>query len=466
MEKQKQPDGKVIILNKPFLGGWLNKEGNIGHEVINFIKTDDGQYYVYNNPWGVCPKDIFVEGDTREKDEKYAAKYMVLTGPTKKVKGKGGASDKYVFDILYVIELAKKLHRCHHKRIQKEYRDENDEKKWTYEPDVEDLIVQQSAVQKEITDTWNIKYNNVFLHQIYGNDETFYVTFEGKKIYKAEKPIPVELKYNFQRNKGYLYNNKEFKDDYDDLEKLLDNETKTGGRLKEYALPRINQSTTKFTGKKTFLDLIGVTDSEQVYTNMLYHLLQHGELFKRFCTFFKECWETEAKATIDFDSDGTFEIFRESRIVNGRMDVCATSSRQRIIIENKVYSGLNGINPEDKTSQLSNYYEWGKCDESKKVEMALEPLCFITAPNFRKGVIEREIEEFDSPMCGKYYIITYGKIADFLRRERSLLDNFAYTNLVEQIIAAFDNLSYSTNEELYATMFYQATQSKKSNGSD
>lgn len=53
---------KVIILNKPFLGSWLENQNNIGHEVIDFLKTDNGEYYVFNNPWGVCPDDIFVKG--------------------------------------------------------------------------------------------------------------------------------------------------------------------------------------------------------------------------------------------------------------------------------------------------------------------------------------------------------------------------------------------------------------------
>ena len=58
---------EVIILNKPFLGGWLNGEGRIGHEIIDFFLADNGNYYVYNNPWGVCPKDTWV-GDSEEKN--------------------------------------------------------------------------------------------------------------------------------------------------------------------------------------------------------------------------------------------------------------------------------------------------------------------------------------------------------------------------------------------------------------
>ena len=96
----------VILLNKPFLGGWLNNKGNIGHEVIDFLKTDDENYYVYNIPWGVCPDDIWIEG-TRDLQqmgrEKYIGKYMVLTSESR----------GHDFDILYVIKLSEKLHRFH-----------------------------------------------------------------------------------------------------------------------------------------------------------------------------------------------------------------------------------------------------------------------------------------------------------------------------------------------------------------
>ena len=69
-------------MNKPFLGGWLDKQGNIGHEIIGFVLTDDNQYYVYNNPWGICPSNIWVEGTQgfiRNSKEQYIAKYTVLT---------------------------------------------------------------------------------------------------------------------------------------------------------------------------------------------------------------------------------------------------------------------------------------------------------------------------------------------------------------------------------------------------
>ena len=55
-------DDQVVILNKIFLGDWLNGDGNIGHEIIDFLLTDFNEHYIYNNPWGHCPNNIRVNG--------------------------------------------------------------------------------------------------------------------------------------------------------------------------------------------------------------------------------------------------------------------------------------------------------------------------------------------------------------------------------------------------------------------
>ncbi len=149
---------EIIILNKIFTGGWL-KDGNIGHEVIDFLATDAGDYYVYNNPWGVCPEDIWVDGTkklTRSKKEKYSAKYLVLTSEM----------HDHSFNILYVIELEEKLHRKHTKR------------------NIDDEFIRNQDTVKDIIRKRNIKYNDKYLYEIYGDDKSLYVTFKAKKYIK------------------------------------------------------------------------------------------------------------------------------------------------------------------------------------------------------------------------------------------------------------------------------------------
>lgn len=43
-------DNEAIVLNRMFTGDYL--EENIGHEVINLFKSDNGKYYLYLNALG------------------------------------------------------------------------------------------------------------------------------------------------------------------------------------------------------------------------------------------------------------------------------------------------------------------------------------------------------------------------------------------------------------------------------
>lgn len=411
-------DGHVILLNKPFLGGWLDDEGNIGHEIIDFLFTDNNEYFVYNNPWGACPDNIWVEGTTklvRNSKEKYIGKYMVLTSETRNKD----------FDILYVIELKEKLHRYH---IKKE----------------ESLDVRCPKEMVGLIKELNAVYNGRYLYDIF-EYESLCLTFRGNKIYKAVQPITITgLNYNFQRNKGYIYND-QYPNDYSIVLSTIENAI-ADGKLVDFTPRNVNREQIgDLNANKTFLDLISMQDSEQVYTNILHSLLEQGDLLKHFCLRFKE-----DKA---FDFDGVFKVFRETKVVDGRMDVCAESENQRIIIENKVYSGLNGLKPVDNKTQLSTYYDWGKI---KKID----PLCFVVAPNFRLGDIKTEISNLDPLMKPVYLVKTYGDIADFIEKEYSegnIPQDYTYYSLIPQIINAFKNFSYSTKEDLYARKFLEAT---------
>ena len=50
----KVDNNKEILINKMYVGRYLND--NIGHEVINLIKSDNGQNYIYVNPYGSMDK--------------------------------------------------------------------------------------------------------------------------------------------------------------------------------------------------------------------------------------------------------------------------------------------------------------------------------------------------------------------------------------------------------------------------
>lgn len=405
---------KVIILNKPFLGSWLENQNNIGHEVIDFLKTDNGKQFVFNNPWGACPDDIFVKGCTPNKKEVYEAQYLVLTSEMHN----GG------FYILYVIELKEKLHSLHTSK------DKN-------------VLVNNQNKIKTIIDNKDIVYNGKYLYDIYKNDESLFVTFEGNSIYKANTPIYVnDLSFNFQRNKGYVKSDV-YQNDYNKIITVINNALKNRDLL-PFAPFFVNQNIVSI--QSSFLELIGQESNEQVYTNILYSILNYQDVLLDFCSHFN-------KKQKCFNAKGKFNVYRESKVVDGRMDVCAESVNQRIIIENKVYSGLNGIKPTSNTTQLTTYYNWGK--DGKQYD----PLCYITVPDKRIQELTNEINKYDPNMINVYELIKYSEIAKFIKCEKNngKLKQYKYEYLIDDIIAAFDKLAAMSKEALYAELFYKAT---------
>ena len=52
----------TIILNRICTGDYLDEGANLGHEVVNLFKADNGKYYVY-----LMPDGTYIE--SREKDK-------------------------------------------------------------------------------------------------------------------------------------------------------------------------------------------------------------------------------------------------------------------------------------------------------------------------------------------------------------------------------------------------------------
>lgn len=425
--KSEKKQKEVILLNKPFLGDWLDDAKNIGHEIIDFLKTDNGDLYIYNNPYGQAPKSCI---GIKDKKKKYDAQYLVLTG-------KENAKEKS-FEILYVIELEKLLHKFSStKHKKKEKRSEKEEK---------ELRQRQKEIIKIIEEN-GIKYNGKLLNEIYKNDDSLYVTFKASKIYRAIVPIKVQMnEYDFRRNKGYLFEDKDEGDFKALKNSIIDDKTKSINRTlyEEFEPSKVDsKSIINLNKSKTFIDLTLQKSNEQIFTNMLFSLFDDGGLFKLFCDYFK--------GNRTFDASENYRVFRENKIVEGRMDICGDSEKQRVVIENKINSGLNGLKPRDSETQLTKYYRWAKEDKRD------EPLCFIIVPDARKRELENEIEKRDPQMKSIYLIVTYKNVSEFLEKNKINLKDYLYERYVDDMIMSFSNLSKLTKENIYVQMFTEET---------
>jgi len=191
----------VIILNKFLVGGWTEEKNNIPYELIDLLKTDDNQHYVYNLKTGTSPNNVGINS------KEYHAQYLVLTSDSI---GRDGA-----FDILYVIELEKKMHEMHMNRV--------DGKLYISDTN-------KTQIDKILKDN-NIKYGNHYVSEFHKNEEKpygFYVTFKAKRIYWA--PNKISFKPNQMqkcRNNFYYYDDKQTID-YQNLIGLISTSIKSG----------------------------------------------------------------------------------------------------------------------------------------------------------------------------------------------------------------------------------------------
>lgn len=408
----------VIILNKMFEGSWNNTEGHISHEIIDFVLTDEGQQYIYNTPGGHCPKEIYVGEKPTNKKETHKAKYLLLTSTTHKDKVKG----TYNFYINYFIELEEKLHN------------------FSTTEDIEKAKDTREEITKLCNDR-EIKYNGKYLYQIYNNDNSLLVTFKAKSIMKAKKPVEVALTYNFQRNKGYVKSDK-FPNDYQEIKNRIE-ESENWEKFELKRIDDLNCDKSNDFARKTFLDLILKTDSEECYTNILFSVLSQGDLINKFCKKFKKDNEI-------LNEEKSFDVSREFGIVGGRMDICADNGNQKIVIENKVFSGLNGVRKDEKT-QLSTYFKWAEKDTKQ------EPLCFITVPDYREDELKQEILEKDNGMKDIYNIVCYSEIRRFIEDHlEELNDNYDYDKYSMDFPAIFNQHSHKTKQEYYTNLFLRA----------
>jgi hypothetical protein len=403
----------VFILNKIFDGSWNDIEGNISHEIIDFVLTDSGKYYVYNVPYGVCPDWIHVKGDTDSTGGSYNAEYMLLTSE----------SHNKTVEILYRIKLIRKMHNLRYSR------------NWADNERMQQIM--QSVYENN-----QINYGGRIISDLIDNS-TPMVTFEAAFMEMPVDPIEISFsKYNYQRNKGYVKSD-EFPNDYKKLNDKL-NESK----WIRVGLNPMAAGTDNNYSSKTFLNLILKNRSEECYTNILYSILKHPGMLQKFCCRFA--------AEGAFDESKPFKVLREHKLTDGRTDVCANNGSQRIVIENKLDSGLNGLK-RDSCSQLSTYYKWAN-------EVEKEPICFITAPDYRissphpNGLsqLEREILKYDPKMMNKYTLVSYGDICDFVEKNKDeFSESYEYYRYLDDIIKAFRCYSYPTKSSYYQSLLQE-----------
>jgi len=300
----------VILLNNLFNGEYIKDK--VGGEIINMYQSDNGNHYIYVNPYG----NIHKQWDYRIKEILFIRSI-----------GNG---------IVKVIAKAKiKEQIC----INGVFKKNN----YTIDPK-----------QKAYIDENNITYGGAKISSL-GSESKYYVTFEAEGIYKAKTDIYLTT----NKNKANVANNifvlKEIGKINNQSQKLyiepqninytlLENIFSNTSYWESNKVGKVDLSVNK-TKSQSFLSIIKKENDELVNSNLLCHFLENDEKF--WADFAEKVLKISDKEVIL----GKPKITRESF---HNIDLLIEVENYAIIIENKIKSRING-QKKDGYSQLEKY---------------------------------------------------------------------------------------------------------------
>lgn len=375
---------REIIINKMYVGAYLSEGDNIGHEIINLYKADDGKNYIYLNSQGTIELSHGENCITVLLVRKFASKiYNVLAkaeGITildfadsklpRKERYKGQVALGLTYGGVSLVDLFN----------ENSYRGSLEEEKTAYTTFVADRVIKPKN-QIYITDDASVS-----------GDNTFFI----------------------RTNKGFgkqtlreFYNENEKPESFTDLNQIIETkelweEDNTTQAISE--LPGLLEDP-----YLNFLKIIKQEDNERVFSN----------LFAHFFNINREAFSKFSDEVLSFKIQTDFTIEREKR----NIDLLISDKKKVIVIENKIKSSINGINASHDIysnqvqSQLKKYYQFVTTDNEYCNKTAR---CFIFSPNYNRI----DLSKFS---CGeKYTIVYYRKIYNFFVENKSLFDKVPY----------------------------------------
>lgn len=326
----------MIILNKMYSGDYLKE--NIGHEFINEYTTDDGEQYIYVNPWQ----------NVRNLDK----------------------GDNYIIQVRYAGK------NC-------------------YEVISYAKIEKYNAKDKGK----GLKYGGFQLGELLGNNDTGYPNSSGiyahlkaidfkrckantylrfdKECHLPDGATPIDLagfEFGRQNSRRYVFTPKDKKEHCDELIKFINTneywQEVENSKLspKKYNPAEIN-----------IIDVIGKQYEELTFSNWLAFYLRNSQLCKRFIS---ECLKPN-KIDESFLANLTFPKREHHNI-----DIWIESEKMIIVIENKIDSGLNGIKQiEDGkfTNQLEKYHKFA--ETCAKQNNKKNVYYYVIKPNYNQLTI-------------------------------------------------------------------------------
>ena len=375
---------REIIINKMYVGAYLSEGDNIGHEIINLYRADDGKNYIYLNSQGTIELSHEENRITVLLVRKFASKTYKVLAKAEGVKILDFADSKLPREERYKGQVALGLTYGGISLVdlfnENSYHGSLQEEKNAYTTFVADKVIKPKN-QIYITDDASVSDGNIFFIR---TNKGF-----GKQTLRE------------------FYNENEKPDSFADLNQIIENRDLWAADNTTQAISELPelQKDTYF----NFLKIIKQEDNELAFSNMFAHFFNiNREAFFRF-----------ASDVLHIEIHTDFTIEREKR----NIDLLISDKNNAVVIENKIKSSINGIDDrhdiysDQVQSQLKKYYQFVTSDDEYRKKTAS---CFIFSPNYNRI----DLSKFS---CGeKYTIVYYREIYNFFVENRSLFDKVPY----------------------------------------
>ena len=306
-----------ILLNSMFVGNYGLDKGNLPHEVINFFRADNGQFYVYITPYGTISPNMDIE-DLKA--------------------------------ILFVHNVGNGL-------IEVVAKAELDESSTLFTQGIEVRLTDGSIKNKKKKEKYiadmakeNIQYGGITIQDIHSKnnvDNEIHVTMKAKTICFPQNPLFLTSKEELEDMEQRIFyispkkiSNQSMKAYYDEnsdtatgYKKLLDIIENEQIWLSPDYVPNLREADiTNDETSNNFFRIIGQQNNELIFSNMFYYLFsQYPGLLQKF-----------ASDILDTELSENYIIDREKH----HMDLRLVDERNYIIIENKIKSLINGTEKE------------------------------------------------------------------------------------------------------------------------
>ena len=439
-----------VLINHMYSGNYL-ETGNLGHEVINLFKCDNGNHYIY----------AMSAGDYDTKTHNNAIKKVILVRNV----------DQHKAEILGICDVEEEIFASEidepnkytmfpsvNELINKDFMNKNNldgtpkDNKTLYRIETYKKIHER---QIDYIDKYSITYGNVKLYDLFLNNNT---THSDHAIYLTFKVV------NFRRPKEliYLCDNRCDADNTDtryfrltERERMCGASVATYENLEDSEIQRlinapywedkdnspkvdINNINIKST---SLLNIIKKNNDEITYSNWIsYYLKNDKELLKRFITHFTN---EDGKTKSSFED---IEIIRESK---NNIDIYYEDSQSIYVFENKIKSSINGTQKKDDSteeekefSQLEKYYIFAEKEAEKSTSKKTTGY-FLLLPNYAYKDTSKlnKYAKFD-----KYKIIRYSQLLDFFKSYNSTLPYY------EDFLKALEYHASEYLNDLYSEM--------------